>query len=98
VAKTSYRPVGYAFANISQESLFERSESFCFLNDLYVKPEFRRKGIGTRLISECISRMKAKGFKSVRLNVLPKNNIVIRLFKEFKFETFIYGMKRTLAS
>jgi len=97
VAKTRNRIVGYAFANVSQESLFERSEPFCFLNDIYVMPEFRRRGIGRRLISECLSRMKARGFKSVRLNVLPENKIAARLFEKLGFKTFMYGMRRILA-
>jgi ribosomal protein S18 acetylase RimI-like enzyme len=97
VTKTRNRIVGHAFANVSQESLFERSEPFCFLNDVYVVPEFRRSGIGRRLISEYLNRMKARGFKSVRLNVLPENSIAIRLYEKFGFKTFMYGMKRALA-
>ncbi len=97
VARIGSKTVGYAFANVSEQSLFNRSESFCFLNDVYVAPEFRRKGIGRRMISECLRRMKAKGFQYVRLTVLPQNKIAFGIFKELGFETFMYGMKKELA-
>lgn len=96
VAKTGDRTIGYALANISRESPFELSESICFLNDVYVMPGFRGKGIGKRLTTECLTRMKAKGFKTVRLNVLPENKIAIRLYEKLGFKTFMYGMNKSL--
>jgi ribosomal protein S18 acetylase RimI-like enzyme len=96
VAKTGNRTIGYALANVSKESPFELSEPICFLNDVYVAPEFRGKGIGKRLTTECLSRMKTKGFETVRLNVLPENKIAIRLYEKLGFKTFMYGMNKAL--
>ena len=97
-AKAGSKTVGYVYANVSQESFFERSGSFCFLNDMYVVPEFRGRGIGTRLVSKCLALMKARGFKAVRLNVLPSNEIALRLYEKFGFEIFMYGMRLALKS
>lgn len=96
VAKTGNRTIGYALANVSRESPFELSEPICFLNDVYVVPEFRGKGIGKSLTTECLSKMKAKGFKTVRLNVLPENKIAIKLYEKLGFKTFMYGMNKAL--
>ena len=88
--------VGYILTNISTDYFFDVSEPFCLISDLFVQPEFRRRGIGRRLVLECLERTKAKGFASVRLNVLPENKSAIKLYKKLGFRTFMYGMTRNL--
>lgn len=44
------------------------------MEDLYVKQEYRSKGIGTRLIYECEQHAKEKGYTSIGLSVNPTLN------------------------
>lgn len=51
------------------------------LDDLYVLPEYRGKGIGTEVLSYCISRVKTPVF----LYVFRKNTGAIKLYERMGF-------------
>ncbi|HDI31833.1 MAG TPA: ribosomal-protein-alanine N-acetyltransferase [Thermofilum sp.] len=50
-----------------------------------VHPEFRGKGIGKRLMEECIARLRNKGVKKIRLEVRVSNERAIGLYKKLGF-------------
>jgi ribosomal protein S18 acetylase RimI-like enzyme len=96
IAKAEEKTVGFVSATLPREQTLEVAESFSIINDLYVLPEFRRKGIGKKLLEECMNRIRAEGFKVVRLSVLPKDENAMRLYQKFGFTTFLYSMARRL--
>jgi len=53
--------------------------------DLYVKPEYRGRGIGTMLLRETLEDLRKRGFEEVRLTVLSKNQGAISLYERFGF-------------
>ncbi len=54
-----------------------------FVISLY--PEYRNKGLGTRLMKEMIALMKTKGYPQVSLSV-QKENYAVNLYKKLGFE------------
>jgi len=91
VAKNGGKPVGFAYAGIFPEH-FEVSRLVGAIHDVYVLSEFRGRGIGKKLIIECLNRMKAAGAKLVRLQVLTENKAAIELYEKLGFKTYRYGM------
>lgn len=57
-----------------------------YLDDVYVKPEYRRKGIGTALIKSVIKEAKRVGATRVRWHVLNWNHRAIELYKKLGAE------------
>jgi GNAT superfamily N-acetyltransferase len=53
---------------------------------LAVAPETRGKGVASALISECIQRAKAKGFKSIGLHTGDFMKNAMKLYKRHGFE------------
>lgn len=51
-----------------------------------VYPEYRRKGIGRRLLSMLLDNLAANGYRQVSLSV-DKTNFAVRLYHESGFET-----------
>jgi len=51
-----------------------------------VYPEYRRKGIGSRLLSALLESLAAKGYRQVSLSV-DRSNFAARLYHKFGFET-----------
>ena len=96
LARAGKKTVGFVSATLPREPIFELADSFGIINELYVLPEFRRKETGQKLLEECANRIKAEGFKIVRLSVLPKDENAIRLYQKFGFRTFMYSMSRKL--
>jgi ribosomal protein S18 acetylase RimI-like enzyme len=66
VAKTSNKPVGFAKGSVTEYPL-EVSERFGTIDDLYVLPEFRGRGVGRKLVVESLKTLKARSVKAVRL-------------------------------
>jgi len=95
-AKIGNKPIGFAYGTIFRDYPIEVSELTASINDLYVLPEFRGKGIGKKLIVESLNRLKTEGVKSVRLTVLTNNEAALKLYKKLGFKIYQYGMTKTL--
>jgi ribosomal protein S18 acetylase RimI-like enzyme len=96
IAKAEEKTVGFVSATLPREQAFEVAQSFGIVNDLYVLPEFRRKGIGKKLLEECLNRIRAGGFKAARLSVLLGDESAIRLYQKLGFRIFMHSMARKL--
>lgn len=57
-----------------------------------VHPEYRRRGIGRRLISEALNRARVKGIERVELEVYASNTAARALYEQFGF--VVEGIKR----
>jgi GNAT superfamily N-acetyltransferase len=55
-----------------------------YLEDLYVEPEFRGRGIGTGLFSRCIEEAKALNMKALVWQVLDWNEPAKRFYRKFE--------------
>jgi RimJ/RimL family protein N-acetyltransferase len=53
---------------------------------MLVAPEWRGRGVGTRLLSACIAWARARGAHKVGLQVWPHNEAALRLYGAFGFE------------
>jgi ribosomal protein S18 acetylase RimI-like enzyme len=92
VAESKNIPVGFAYASVFRGHPFEATELAGAINGVYVLPECRGKGIGKKLIVECLTKMQTEGVSSVRLTVLSGNETAVRLYEELGFKVFRYGM------
>lgn len=60
----------------------------CEMKRLYVRPQFRKEGIGKILVEKIIADAKKIGYKHIVLDTLEKMNSAIRLYKTFGFEDY----------
>lgn len=72
------------------------SDRYAIITDLYVLPEYRGRGIGRKLLEECISRLKAKGYSRVRLSVWVENSRAIKLYDSLGFKPRVIVMEKDL--
>lgn len=97
VAKIDNAVVGFAFASIFRNYPLNVSKTIGAIDDVYVLPEFRGKGIGKKLAVECLNKMKAASVKAVTLQVLTENKAAIRLYEKLGFKTYRYGMVKQIS-
>ena len=57
----------------------------CEMKRLYVRPAFRKTGIGKELVRLLLDFAKEKGFTCVKLDTLSKLQPAIRLYEQFGF-------------
>ncbi|MBS7635632.1 GNAT family N-acetyltransferase [Candidatus Bathyarchaeota archaeon] len=97
IAECDSEIIGFTFATISREFPLDVTEhAVGTINDVYVLPEFRRKGIGKRMVAECLEKIKARDVKNVWLSVLVENKVAIRLYEKLNFKIRSYGMFKRL--
>ena len=57
----------------------------CFVEDIAIKKEYQRKGIGKKTMSEIMKIYKIKGYKNFLL-ISKKNSIPYKMYKKLGFE------------
>lgn len=69
----------------------EKKKHLALVISFYVSPEFRNQGVGAKLLSAIIDRLKTFNYvKIIMLYVTTKQLAVINLYKKFKFH--IHGV------
>lgn len=66
-------------------ALRKLNDTQCEMKRLYVKPEFRNKGIAKMLIEKVISDSKEIGYSSMLLDTLPFLQTAIKMYKKIGF-------------
>lgn len=57
----------------------------CEMKRLYVKPEFRRKGIAKMLVEKVVFDAKGIGYSEMLLDTLPFLQVAIKMYKKMGF-------------
>ena len=59
-----------------------------WFDEIYVKEEYRKKGLATKAMTEIMEKYKASSF---RLEIEPENEGAIRLYERMGFKMIPYG-------
>lgn len=86
-------PDGRLYLDISDDGIARGCIALRKLSDgkgevkrLYVRPEYRGKGIATALVKMIIEDARNIGYKELYLDTLPELENAVRLYKSFGFE------------
>ncbi len=75
---------GYVFYQRGEGSLkLKRKKGVIY--DLYVRPQFRNRGMGSALLKNALDDLKRRGVEIVQLTVMSKNNRALNLYKKYGF-------------
>jgi len=66
-------------------ALLPHSQSDCEMKRLFVRPAYRKSGLGRELVQLLLDLAKEKGFTSMKLDTLNKLQPAIKLYEQFGF-------------
>jgi ribosomal protein S18 acetylase RimI-like enzyme len=67
------------------ESPLETGRPWATISDLYVRPTYRRRGTGKKLLQACFDDLRRSGTSRARILVWSKNESAIGLYREVGF-------------
>ncbi len=88
--------VGFCFCYVSTKPKYFKLERFGFIGDLYVKPEYRRQGIGEMLVNDAMKFFGKRRINQIELLVARENINTINFWEKLGFNHLLTWMyKRT---
>ncbi len=87
VAEIGGSIVGVARAVLVEEPMLE-SSPLAVLKELYVKPEYRRRGVASKLVEEAFDYMKKLGAKVLAAEFPSQNEVATRFYEKLGFRPF----------
>ena len=98
LSEVDEKPVGYSISIIKKNSPFFQLEKFGYIEDMFVREEFRGLGISSKLKDESFKWLRRKGIEKVFLNVLSNNSQAIEVYEKWGFSTFKSEMRMDLSN
>ena len=95
VARDGDRIVGYAVGRITSMPAFFAQRQRGYIHDVYVRPEYRRRGIGRRLVAEILTWLRRRGVTLVELTVAARNE-ALPFWEKLGFRVYMHQMKLDL--
>ena len=85
VAEDEEKLVAFLAATVEPEISIYSLQEFAFIHDIWVEPEYRRKGIAPQIIKLSVERFQEMGIKQIRLDTVAANESARQLFKSCGF-------------
>ncbi|MTI29323.1 GNAT family N-acetyltransferase [Xanthovirga aplysinae] len=82
-----------AYVSLNDSKSYLKHEKYAYLGFMYVKPEFRGKGINQKIMGELKEWALVKGVNEVRLDVYNDNNSAIRAYEKAGFNKHLIEMR-----
>ena len=96
IAKDNDNIMGYIFIKITNPKQNAELYKESIIDALYVKEEYRNKGVATTLIKKAIEYSKQKDAKRISINVISNNEVALKLYYKLGFENFSFSLKQKI--
>lgn len=83
---------GYALIKETEKDYYN-FKNFAYLGFMFVKPEYRGKGINKTITDELIHWAKSRNISEVRLDVYAQNESAIKAYEKAGFEPLLLTMR-----
>ncbi|AZB23526.1 MULTISPECIES: GNAT family N-acetyltransferase [Chryseobacterium] len=83
---------GYALIRQSEKNYY-KFENYAYLGFMYVKPEYRGRGINKIITDELINWARSRNIQEIRLDVYAENESAIKAYEKAGFEPHLLTMR-----
>ncbi|MDH4213000.1 MAG: GNAT family N-acetyltransferase [Candidatus Thorarchaeota archaeon] len=96
VASVNNTIIGYICVLIQERPPTHFEKTSGFIDGLYVRPDYRRQGVGSELYQMALKWLKEHHIESIRLTVSSKNSIGQAFWNRQGFSELMYLMLATI--
>ncbi|MFT4733754.1 MAG: GNAT superfamily N-acetyltransferase [Algoriphagus sp.] len=96
VATVNNEVVASASIMIKVASDYLNHDNYAFLGFMYVRPEFRGRGINKGIVKELNNWAEARNLSEIRLKVYKENESALKAYEKAGFQRHIIEMRLTL--
>ena len=82
---------GYALEKEAKD--YEKHQKFAYLGFMYVKPEYRGKGVNQKILDSLLNWSKERNLTEIRLEVFVGNESAIKAYQKAGFEPLLLEMR-----
>jgi GNAT superfamily N-acetyltransferase len=93
VAIVNHEVVASAYAKIVEAKPYFKYDKYAYLGFMFVKPEFRGKGINGKIIDYLNLWAKSKNITEIQLQVYDENDSAIRAYEKAGFSKYMVVMR-----
>ena len=94
VAVSGDEIVGSGYARIKKAKDYLRHEQYAYIGFMFVKPEYRGKGVNWRILDGLEKWALDRGITEIRLEVYKENLAAIRAYEKFGFKPNLLEMRK----
>lgn len=96
LAEENEEIIGYTLIFIKNEIPIYENKKVGYISDLYVKKDFRKKGISTQLKDRSLEWFKDKGIKIIAVPMYPDNKHAHSLYKKWGFIDYKFELRKII--
>ena len=85
--------VGSGYARIEKAKPFQNHDYYAYLGFMYVKPEYRGKGINQKILEALILWARSKKIDEIRLDVFHENLPAVSAYEKAGFKKLLVKMR-----
>ena len=93
VAQYGDELIGSGYARIADAKPYLKHSRYAYLGFMYVKPEYRGKGVNKMVIGKLQEWCKTQGINECRLEVYHQNTPAIKAYEKLGFEKLLITMR-----
>ena len=93
VAVVNNEIIGSGYAKSLPAEPYQKHTAYAYLGFMYVKPEFRGKGINQKILHELIEWARSQNISEVRLEVYDENTIAKNSYLKAGFKPYLLEMR-----
>ena len=94
--ETEGRVVEWSWLKVHENEFF-REGAYGEVNEIYVGPDWRRKGLGKTIMAHAQKWFRERGVNTVRVEVLASNEAARSFYKRLGFEPNYMTLQKTLS-
>lgn len=97
VAELDNELIGSGYARIEQSKVYLKHPKHAYLGFMYVKPDYRGKGINKMILDSLTQWSKQHGITELRLDVYDENEPAVKAYEKAGFSKHLDLMRKGIA-